>query len=281
MYPFVEVGVARWCRTGPDGSFRTAPLPAGEYQASAHDPVPDRLAGREREGDPLGACVLPQKVAVGEGKVPKVVLRAVPHVSVEIRLRDGNGKPAGEGVLFEGTYEFEGKLYWSIADHSAVRVRDGRATFRVPHGTTQFQFSYMPARPSEVYARRQPAPRRDDVVDHGRYTTVKNLNEDVALDYELIRGVEAIVRVSTKDGSAPRQLALAPGSPEPGDVIYGPVVPVGDGVYWLWGVMPDVQLTVVVSALDWEPVFKTVTPKRAAAPQPIEVILEKRQEKKE
>src|SRR5262249_23619184 len=74
-------GFARWCRTGPDGSFRTAPLPDGDYQATAHgidrrapgapvfsapgsDPGWDDLAGRERVGEPLEVCVLPQKVSV-------------------------------------------------------------------------------------------------------------------------------------------------------------------------------------------------------------------------
>ena len=125
----------RWCRTIADGTFHTAPLAPGVYEASAHGPGRDELGGRMRMGEPLESCVIPQNVTVtAAGEIPRTVLRAVPHVVVEVRVADRQGRSQGCRVKVPYRFTFNGKEYRDVIE-SPVAVVDGRAKLFVPHGT--------------------------------------------------------------------------------------------------------------------------------------------------
>jgi hypothetical protein len=278
-------GFARWCRTAPDGSFRTAPLPDGDYQATAHgirrwarvaedfpgeDASWDDLAGRERVGEPLEVCFVPQPVSVKSGKAAPVVLRAVPHVNIEINVADRDGKP--REAIFPYRYTFDGKEHWDCAGHLELpTTRDGRLTIRVPHGSSRLQVDAMSQ--EAVCLFHKPKGAKDDPFILGEEAIfLKGVDADKCVDVLWVREADASLKVSAKDGSPIKDVDI--------DVRHGSDYPIGaapwgGGMYQLWHVQPDRPFTIQVKADGYEPVTKEVTAP-AGKPTRIEITLDKK-----
>jgi RNA polymerase sigma factor (sigma-70 family) len=277
-------GVARWCRTEPNGTFRTGPLPAGDYEVSAHDPGKDPVTGREQSGELLGACVLPQKVKLTADKAPeRIVLRAVPHVIVEMKVSDRDGKPRGNEVKFFPKFTFDKKEYWTIAqDWGSRAVQDGRAVLYVPHGTSRLEM-WVSVSNASVTCKLRPESitTLDDwtrkVNEDTVGVTLVKLEQNHTLEFLWAHAVDASFRVSTKDGS-PLPADLEIDARHSGS-FFCSLSPSGDGVYRLWHCEPDRPLRINVKAEGWEPVTKTVTIP-GGSPQQVEVVLEKKVVKK-
>jgi len=279
-------GMARWCRTDPSGIFRTGPLPPGEYEASAHDPGEDKLSGREQVGEFLEACVLPQKVKVAAGSdTNRVVLQAVPHVTIEMKISDRDGKPQGTGVTFWPKFFFNGKEFVDIARNGGdLSVRNGRAVLYVPHGTSRLEM--MVNTSGSVFCKLRPGPVAGPegsfertlqlMNEDGNIIDLRKLEEHRTLDFLWTPGVDARLCVSTKDGSPlPKDLEIV--SRQGRSPCYS--FPCGDGVYRLRNVEADRPLRINVNAEGWEPVIKTVTIP-GGSPQQVEIVLEKKVAKK-
>jgi RNA polymerase sigma factor (sigma-70 family) len=262
--------LARWCRTGPDGTFHAPPLPPGEYEASAHDPGGDPVAGRERAGEPLAACVLPAKVTVRADRAPdRVVLRAVPHVNVEMRVADRDGKPR-DGIGFFPRFTFDGKEYRSVAAGWPVPGRDGRAVLRVPHGTSALEV-FVSTGEAAVTCRLRPGQGAARELATNVY--LEKLEGDQTLEFVWARGADASLRVTTKDGtSLPAEVSV---DARHSSIEHCSSVPVADGLYRLYRVEAGRELRITVRAEGWEAVTRTVT-LPAGTPQQVEVALEKK-----
>jgi len=280
-------GFARWCRTGPDGTFRTAPLPAGEYQASAHgvkrkgeslstpygwrqDPSWDGLADRERVGEPLEVCIVPQAVSVRPGEIPQVVLRAVPHVNIEIRVADRDGNPQECIVPFR--YTFDSKEYWdSHGNLDTPTTREGRLVIRVPHGASRLDGSVM-ARGAICLCQNSKGAKDNQFANGPMFAFFKGIDEDKNLDILWIREADASLKVSAKDGSPlpDVEIDLRHSGHESGGA-----APMGSEMYRLWSVQPGRPLNIRVEAAGYETVTKTVTAPAGAATR-IEITMEKK-----
>ena len=268
--------IARWCRTDATGAFRTAPLEPGEYQASAHGPRTDPLTGREGVGEPLEVCVLPQTVVVRQGKTPQVMLRAVPHVNVTVQVHSKDRK-LREGIPFALRYRFDGKWYKDWPDDRATSDRDGRAVIRLPQGASFADIWCGSGNTHQSVVCKFRAGKGDgDVQRVASSLWLKNVEADRRLEFVASPGVNASLRVTTKDG-APIEGA------EVDDVRQGRENPciwmgVGGGVYRLGQVEPDRPLTIRVRAKGYERVTRTVT-LAAGAPRRVEIVLEKKKAK--
>jgi hypothetical protein len=261
--------LARWCRTDPKGMFETAPLAPGEYEATAHEPGKDLVAGQTRVGEPLGAWFPPQKVTVPAKGAPKaVVLKGVPHVNIEIKVADRDGKPT-DRVGFSALLTFDGQTY-GLPDFSGkpLDVSNGREVLRVPFGASRLEVYQYPRHPLTLCNYR---PGKDAAEQNGRSVILKDLDGDRTLEYVWARGAVASLRVSTKDGSP---------LPEDTEVkVFHPksfcwLTPVARGTYRLGDVYPDEPLTIEVQAEGYKPVRK-VFKVPAGTPQRLEVVLEK------
>jgi RNA polymerase sigma factor (sigma-70 family) len=277
--------LARWCRTEKDGTFRTGPFAPGEYEASAHDPGVDTLTGGEQIGELLGACVLPQKVKLQSDKVPSIELQAVPHVTIELRVTDQEGKPRKTGVLFSCQYWLEGKRYQSLArNFGSISAPDGRQVLWIPHGSSELLVQRYNGKPTEV-CRIHPETmalvedRFKNQADDLGLILLTNVEKDYTLKFVSHRSVDASIRVTTKDGSPLPNLEIDVRHPRGLDSkdIAG-AQPVGGGLYLLRYVEPDRPLDVKIRAVGFEPVNKTVTFKSGVL-QRLDIVLEKSKDK--
>jgi RNA polymerase sigma factor (sigma-70 family) len=273
--------LARWCRTGPAGTFETAPLAPGEYEATAHDPGQDPVAGRARAGEPLDAWFPPQKVTVpAKGAPARVILKAEPHVNVEIKVADRDGKPR-DAYALSVRITHDGKNYKvaNLFGDSIVLLREfdnGRRVLRVPYGASSMEVFLLPRGLSDLCDYR---PDKDAAEHRGWSVFLKDLDGDRTLEYVWAQGVQASLRLSTKDGSPPPEdveLKLVQKQKSP----YGVPFPlsVGGGLYRLGFVRPDVPLRIEVTAIGYKPVTREVK-LPAGKPHRLEVVLEKAPQK--
>jgi RNA polymerase sigma factor (sigma-70 family) len=265
-------GFARWCRTGPGGTFRTAPLPAGEYVAAAYgadanwdDPLTrTSLMGKERIGEPLDVCIVPKKVVVKPGQTPMVVMQAVPHVNIELRVTDSDGKPKGD-IRASYRYVFDGKDYWYGFNHPTVQ--DGRLTIRVPHGTDRFRV-FVHAKEGVCRIRK---PGNDPNL-LGADILLRKLEADRTLDYIWTPCIDASLKLCDKKGAPLTDVDL--------DIRQGPMEPNGymqvrDGIYWIASVQPKLPLYIHAKADGYQKVDKEVKLADNAS-RCIEITLEKK-----
>src|SRR5579871_590424 len=276
-------GFARWCKTGPGGAFHTAPLPAGAYEVSTHgvnrwagiaesfpgsDPSWDDLAGRERVGEPLEACIVPQKVVVRSGNTPPVVLRAVPHVNIEIRATDGNGGRAKVNFHAFYRYVFEGKEYFTYSGFVEMpTARDGRLVVRVPRGAIRFD-AFLIANGTLCRIREGengPNPLGPN------YVTLQDLDTDKTIACECRPWLNAGLKLSGKDGSPLKEVEVD-ARQGPRDLCYP--AQVGDGIYWIAGIQPNRPLQITVKAKGYKTAEKEI-PVADGSPGRMELILER------
>jgi hypothetical protein len=276
-------GFARWCKTGPGGAFRTAPLPVGEYEVSAHgtnrralfaesfpgDPSWDDLAGRERVGEPLEACIVPQKVLVRPGNTPEVVLRAVPHVNIEIRATDADGGRPKVNFHAPYRYVFDEKEYFTHYGFVEMpTARDGRLAVRVPRGTSRF-IAFLHAKGALCRFRNA----EDDPNPLGpNHVTLLDLDADKTIECVCKPWLNASLKLSGKDDFPLREVDV--------DARQGPREPchavrVADGIYWIAGIQPNQPLQITVKAKGAEAVAKHV-PVSNDSPGRIEVVLKRK-----
>jgi RNA polymerase sigma factor (sigma-70 family) len=278
-------GFARWCRTGPDGTFRTAPLPDGDYQATAHgtnrsahvaeedgitDPSWDELAGRERVGEPLEVCIVPQKVSVRAGKAAPVVLRAVPHVNVEIRVADRDGKPREAAFPYRYTFEgaepwgYQGSLEWPT-------THGGRLVIRVPHGSSRLDCQAISH--GAVCSFQPPkGPKDDKLFARGQILALfGGLDADKRVDVLWVGEADASLKLSAKDGSPLEGVEIDARHDAANPI---GAAPMGGGAYLLWHVQPDKAFSINVKAEGYQPVTREFTVP-TGKPTRIEIVLEK------
>ena len=279
-------GFARWCRTGPGGHFRTAPLPGGEYVASVYGTdgnwgdyfTHTFLMGRERIGEPLNFCILPQKVVVKPGQKPQLVtLNAVPHVNVDLRVADREGKPPRGEIRASCGYQFDGK----DGDAPFSTVRDGQLRIRVPHGSKNLRLSlYSKDGICRIREPGDPNARLglQDIL-HGGHVHLCNLEADRTLDYVWIPRIDASLKIRDKKGApiTDVDLEMKQGPTKwiqvPFELVWSQEV--GDGIYWLAFLQPDLPLDIRVKAEGYEPTKKVVKLTDKSS-QYIEITLEKK-----
>lgn len=269
--------LARWCRIGPSGTFETAPLAPGEYEVTAHDPGEDPIAGRARVGEPLEGWFPPQQVTVPAKGAPKrVVLQAVPHVNVEIKVADRDGKPRDAGGLWVN-FTHDGKdynmvhLFGDMESANRHRYVNGRQVLRVPYGASNLRVLLLAWQGMSNVCDYRPG--KDAAVQRGLTVYLKDdLDGDRKLEWVWAQGVDASLRISTKDGSPlPEETKLRVVSQRKDDL--RPAYPVGEGLYWLSNIHPDEPVRIEVTAIGYKPVAKEVKVP-AGKPQRLEVVLE-------
>jgi hypothetical protein len=207
-----------------------------------------------------------------EGAPERVTLEAVPHVNVEIKVADRDGKPRdAHAVWVKFTHDGKNYKLANLIGESLVlrEFVNGRQVFRVPYGASQMQVFLLPPGPSDLCDYR---PGKDAAEHRGADVFLKDLDGDRTLEYVWAPGVQASLHLSTKDGS-----------PLPGDVEVRLVqkhpytspapLPVGRGLYRLAFVRPDEPLRIEVTAIGYKPVTKEVK-LPAGKPQRLEVVLE-------
>jgi len=275
-------GFARWCKTGPGGTFRTAPLPAGEYEVSAHGinrwagsaessgggvPSWDDLAGRERVGEPLEACIVPQKVVVRPGNTPELMLRAVPHVTIEIRAIDGDGGRPKVNFHAPYRYVFDDKEYFTYSGFVEMpTAQDGRLVVRVPRGALRFD-AFLIAK--GALCRIRNAENRPHLLGPN-YVTLLDLDADKTIECVCRPWLNASLKLSGRDGSPLKEVDID-ARQSPREPCY--TAPVADGIYWIAGIQPDRPLQIAVKAKGYEAVAEEV-PVGNGSPGCIELVLE-------
>jgi RNA polymerase sigma factor (sigma-70 family) len=263
-------GFGRWCRSGPGGTFRTAPLPPGEFFATVHGPGHDRFRDRELTGRPLESCFVPQKVTVRPGGAEVVVLNAVPHVNVELKVVDRDGKPKADTWVGVISYYFDGKYIPASSDYSPRTDQDGRVLLQVPHGATFVQLgrNYESA---DIYSFR---PGEGTKIDRygGSYLWIDKAEADRSFEVRWERGAEAWLHVAGKDGSAIKNLEIRAQNGDGSHVI---VLPRGEGFFQLKGSLKaDLPCTVTAKAHGYKEATTTIK-LPAGALKRIDMTLEK------
>jgi beta-lactamase regulating signal transducer with metallopeptidase domain len=133
----VADAVNRTAVTAADGSFKMAPLPAGNYRVLPGERARD---GSERgKTRPVPAVFTARKVTLKEGENPEALeIRAAPHVVIGAQWLDGKGKP---------TTGFASHIFGRIDGGSwfgeAKVDPDGKSVAHVPHGLEKVQVDLM------------------------------------------------------------------------------------------------------------------------------------------
>jgi beta-lactamase regulating signal transducer with metallopeptidase domain len=205
---FVADSVSRTALTNDKGEFEMAPLPAGTYrvvpQEQGYDPSDD---GRQYKRRPLPAVFVGQRVALKEGDKPEPIeVRAVPHVVVEAQYYDSKGNPRrGHSPHIFG--QIDGQSWFT----EAKADENGKITVMAPHGLENAQLSLTTNEHGSLRfrtAKGQPLSR-------ARQINLGTLDKDVK-GVEIIRYDAPIllVKVTTKDGSKPKDVAVTALYPE-------------------------------------------------------------------
>jgi hypothetical protein len=247
-------GFGRWCRTGPGGTFRTAPLPPGEYFATVHGRGRDWLGDRELKGRPLESCFVPQKVTVRPAGAEALVLDAVPHVHIELKVADRDGKPK-VGTWFSVHYKFEGNFVPPSDIYNIPRTdQDGSLVLRVPHGATLVQVSRN-YESTDIYTFR--SGKGGEVIPrHPGQMFIEKAEADRSFEVRWERGAEAWLHVTARDGSAIKNLEV---QAQNGDGSHAFAMPRGEGFFQIAGSLKaDLLFTIKAKAYGYKEATTTI-----------------------
>ena len=200
--------INRTALTNDKGEFEFAPLPAASYrvvpQEQGYDPSDD---GRRSVRRTLPAVFIPQKVTLKEGDKPEPIeVRAVPHVVVEAQYYDSKGNPRrGHSPHLFG--QIDGQSWFA----EAKADENGKITIMAPHGLENAQLSVITNEHSSLRHRKS----KTEPLSRSRQVNLGTLDKDVK-GIEIIRYEAPIllVKVTAKDGSKPKGVAVTATYPE-------------------------------------------------------------------
>ena len=189
--------------TGVDGGFMIRALPAGNYRVAPVEESWDYSLkdGRTPTRRPLPGVFMPMPLALKDGEAPKpVLIRGIPHVVVEASIHDSEGNPM-KGVGFQIMGTIGGDSWGTYAESHGERA----TTLFAPNGLKNATLFANPT---------------------GRTVSRHRLSKDAQLSTQMplllgtldhdVKGIEivgfvsptVVVKVSTRDGSKPAELAL-------------------------------------------------------------------------
>jgi hypothetical protein len=253
--------IRRTALSDDQGEFEFGPLPAGKYELRPEEHGYDASKDEARPPKrPLPDLVfLRQHATLKDGQPPEPIeVRAVPHVVIEAQYEDSKGKPTRghAGHLF-------GRMDKSDSWFGECKVdAHGKMTIRAPHGLTDARLQLS----TNEHGVLRHRFKKDDPLSASREIKLGTLNDDVR-GITIIRYVAPILVVNALDPSgAPLKkfqvkVEYAPGkSPKErnssfingvqGDVYFEKQE---DGRWRSSQLLPDEEITVTVSAEDFEP----------------------------
>jgi protocatechuate 3,4-dioxygenase beta subunit len=260
----VADAIRRTVETDAEGRFTFGPLPPGAYRVMPTEVhfTGDRSTGWTRRD--LPGVFAPTKLTIQEEKAPDPLeVRATPHVVIEGRWLDSQGKPkSGWGSSVFGRVD---GAFW----HAMTRPdAQGRFSLRVPHGMEEVQVDIS----TNEHASAKHRIGKDGPLEGGRSIKLGTLDHDVK-DIEIVRYVAPILVINATDDGGRQikgfQVAVeytdgGQGNDKRVHVVGGePKQAIQDeqydGRYRTSTMLPDREVSVTVTAAGFQSASRTLT----------------------
>jgi hypothetical protein len=197
----VADNINRSAVTNDKGEFEMNPLPPGNYTIKPDEHARDGSKD-DRKQRPVPAVFIAKKLVLKAGENPEPVeVRAAPHVTIEAQYYDPKGKKT-RGHEFHVFGRIDGTFWFGQGKGDG----EGHIVANIPHGLEEVQVNLMTNEHGVLRWRRG----KDGTLNTSRRLDLGTVNDDVK-DIELIR-YEApivVVKVTTKDGSKPKNVAVS------------------------------------------------------------------------
>lgn len=269
------------------GEFEMKPLPPGNYIVRPEEfPRDGSLDEKERKERPVPGVFGGTKVTLKAGMNPEPIeVRAMPHVIIEARYVDANGKPTkGHGSFLSGHLD---DVFWN----TETKVdSDGKMTAMAPHGLEGAQLDVVTNEHGSIRWRKA----KGEPLNNTRRISLGTITDDVkGIEIVQYKAPILLVKVVARDGAKPdKQSVDAYYDLGKSGMMERPVFRAGrkvsyvrfekqeDGRFRSTQMFPDEEVTVTAYAEGYESKPQKVKLAEATTRE-IELILEKAEAKKD